>query len=76
VRHLSYHFRREADRGGTRDDIVFLLVSMEGETTHAKHLLIMDVIVFVFISRTIRYAIYIRVKDESCLLDPRRFTKC
>jgi hypothetical protein len=61
------------DRGGRKVDAVFLFVSMEGETKHAKQLLIMDV--FVFISRTIRYAEYSQTKDESCLLDPRRFRK-
>jgi hypothetical protein len=54
---------------------VLPLVSMEGETTQAKQLLVIDLIVFVFISRTIRYAEYIQMKDESYLLDPRRFTK-
>jgi hypothetical protein len=61
------------DRGERRDDAVFTFVTMVGETTHAKQLLLMDV--FVFNSSTIRYAKCIQKKDESCILDPRRFTK-
>jgi hypothetical protein len=64
-----------ADGGGRRDDAVFPFVSMEGETTHAKQLLIVSVIVLVFIFRAIRNAKYIQTKDKSCLLDPRRFMK-
>jgi hypothetical protein len=63
------------DRRGRIGDAVFPLFSMEGKMTSAEQLLIMDVTVFAFISRTIRYAEYIHTKDESCLSDLRRFTK-
>jgi hypothetical protein len=53
-----------ADHGGRRDDLVFPLLSAEGETTHAIQLLIMGVIVFVFIYRTIRYARYMTTTNE------------
>jgi hypothetical protein len=74
VRHLSYHFRWYGRLRRRIDDAVFPLVLTEGEK-HAKQLLIMDVFVFVFIYRTFRYAKYIQTKNESCLLDPSRFTK-
>jgi hypothetical protein len=41
-----------ADRGGRRDDAVFSIVSIEGETTHAIHLLFMDVCSFSFLGRS------------------------
>jgi hypothetical protein len=39
-----------ADRVGSIDDAVFPLISVEGETTFAKQLIIMDIISFVFTS--------------------------
>jgi hypothetical protein len=42
-----------ADCGGRIDDAVFPSVSMEGEMTAAKQLLIMDVIVLVFTSQVL-----------------------
>jgi hypothetical protein len=41
-----------ADREGRRGDAVFPSVSMEGETTHAKQLQIMDVCSFSFLGRS------------------------
>jgi hypothetical protein len=41
-----------ADRGGRRDDAIFAFVSMEGKTTHAKLLMIMDACSFPFVGRS------------------------
>jgi hypothetical protein len=61
--------------GGGIDDAVFPLVSMGRQTTHAKQLLIMDVIVIVFISRTIKISQIYANKRQIMPLGPKKIYK-
>jgi hypothetical protein len=75
MRHLSYRFRGDG-RSGREERWRCFSISFNGRRDSAHKAVTDFLYMIVFISRKIRYAKYIQTKDESCLLDPRRFTKC
>jgi hypothetical protein len=74
VRHLPYRFRWDGrSRRGERWRSFSICFNRRRDDTRKT---VTDYgSVFDFISSTIRYAKYIYMKDESCLLAPRRFSK-
>jgi hypothetical protein len=74
VRHLSYRFRRDG-RSRRKQRWHNFSMFFNGRRDDERKTVTDYGCVLIFISRTIRYAKHRQTKDESCLLDPRRFKK-